>query len=67
MAPAGTGSGTIMPFSHHPGWTSSPTRRCRASQSCSSTPPGLDRSIALATEDYLRLAAPRIAPITTTP
>jgi hypothetical protein len=50
MAPAGTGSGTIMPFSHHPGWTSSPTRRCRASQSCSSTPPGLDRSIALATE-----------------
>jgi Ala-tRNA(Pro) deacylase len=64
---AGSGSGTILPFSYHlrleviadPALLEMPELFFNAAR--------LDRSIALATGDYVRLAAPRVAPITTAP
>ncbi|GAB1513139.1 YbaK/EbsC family protein [Actinophytocola sp. KF-1] len=63
---AGSVSGTVLPFSYHPrleliadpGLFAVPELFFNAAR--------LDRSIALATEDYARLAAPRVAPIATT-
>jgi Ala-tRNA(Pro) deacylase len=61
---AGSVTGTVLPFSYHP-------RLELVADPTLLEPPELffnaarlDRSIALATDDYLRLAAPRIAPIT---
>ena len=64
---AGSVSGTVLPFSYHP------RLELIADPALLETPElffnaaRLDRSIALATDDYTRLAAPRIAPITATP
>lgn len=64
---AGSVSGTVLPFSYHP------RLELIADPALLQTPElffnaaRLDRSIALATEDYARLAAPRVAPITATP
>jgi Ala-tRNA(Pro) deacylase len=55
---AGSASGTILPFSYHP-QLEPPELFFNAAR--------LDRSIALATDDYLRLATPRIAPIAAAP
>ena len=64
---AGSESGTVLPFSYHP------QLELIADPSLL-TPPELyfnaarlDRSIALATDDYVRLAAPRIEAITSPP
>jgi Ala-tRNA(Pro) deacylase len=64
---AGSVTGTVLPFSYHP-------RLELVADPALLRPPELffnaarlDRSIALATDDYARLAAPRIAPITATP
>jgi Ala-tRNA(Pro) deacylase len=63
---AGSVSGTVLPFSYHP------RLELVADPTLLETPElyfnaaRLDRSIALATEDYARLAAPRVAPITAT-
>lgn len=61
---AGSATGTVLPFSYHP-------RLELVADPALLRPPELffnaarlDRSIALATDDYARLAAPRIAPIT---
>lgn len=61
---AGSVSGTVLPLSYHeqlelivdPALLTAPTLFFNAAR--------LDRSIALATADYLRVAAPRIEPIT---
>jgi Ala-tRNA(Pro) deacylase len=64
---AGSVSGTVLPFSHHP------RLEVIADPALANVPElffnaaRLDRSIALATDDYLRLASPRMAPITTAP
>ena len=60
---AGSPTGTVLPFSHHPelelvadpGLLKFPELFFNAGR--------LDRSIALASEDYVRLAAPRVEPI----
>lgn len=60
---AGSVSGTVLPFSD------SPDLELVADPALLRTPElyfnaaRLDRSVALATEDYLRLASPRIAPV----
>jgi Ala-tRNA(Pro) deacylase len=62
---AGSVAGTILPFSYDPrlelvvdpGLLSVPEMYFNAGR--------LDRSVALATEDYLRLASPRLVPIST--
>ena len=64
---AGTGSGAILPFSYHPRLEVIADPALLDLPELFFNAARLDRSIALATEDYLRLAAPRIAPITTTP
>jgi Ala-tRNA(Pro) deacylase len=64
---AGSVTGTVLPFSYHteleliadPALLASPEIFFNAAR--------LDRSIALATEDYVRVAAPRIALIATQP
>ena len=61
---AGSQAGTILPFSYHrkleviadPRLLELPEMYFNAAR--------LDRSIAMATDDYVRLAAPRLAPIT---
>ncbi|GLY64107.1 YbaK/EbsC family protein [Amycolatopsis taiwanensis] len=64
---AGSVSGTVLPFSYHP------RLELIADPALLQTPElffnaaRLDRSIALATGDYARLAAPRVAPITAIP
>jgi Ala-tRNA(Pro) deacylase len=62
---AGSVAGTILPFSYDPrlelvadpGLLSVPELYFNAAR--------LDRSIALSTEDYVRLATPRLVPIAT--
>jgi Ala-tRNA(Pro) deacylase len=64
---AGSVMGTVMPFSYHP------QLELVADQALLSAPElyfnaaRLDRSVALATEDYLRLADPRIERIAARP
>jgi Ala-tRNA(Pro) deacylase len=61
---AGSVSGTVLPFSYHP------RLELVADPALLQTPElffnaaRLDRSVALATDDYVRLAEPRVAPIT---
>ena len=64
---AGSASGTILPFSYHPRLEIIADPALLQARELFFNAARLDRSIALATEDYLRLAAPRIARITATP
>jgi len=64
---AGSASGTILPFSYHPRLEVIADPALLAAPELFFNAARLDRSIALATDDYLRLAAPRIAPIAAAP
>ncbi|MET8161434.1 YbaK/EbsC family protein [Sphaerisporangium sp. NPDC005289] len=63
---AGSVSGTVLPFSYHPGLEVIADPALMRVPELFFNAARLDRSIALATDDYVRLASPRIAPITTT-
>ncbi|RBQ15780.1 YbaK/prolyl-tRNA synthetase associated domain-containing protein [Spongiactinospora rosea] len=62
---AGSVSGTVLPFSYHPRLELIADPELEKAPELYFNAARLDRSIALATDDYLRLAAPRVAPITT--
>ncbi|EHR53863.1 hypothetical protein SacmaDRAFT_5749 [Saccharomonospora marina XMU15] len=64
---AGSMSGTVLPFSYHPRLEVVVDPALLEKPELFFNAARLDRSIALATEDYVRLAAPRVAPITVTP
>jgi Ala-tRNA(Pro) deacylase len=64
---AGSVSGTVLPFSYHPRLELIADPVLLDVPELFFNAARLDRSIALATDDYVRLAAPRIAPIATTP
>jgi Ala-tRNA(Pro) deacylase len=61
---AGSVSGTVLPFSYHPRLELIADPALLRTQELFFNAARLDRSIALATDDYTRLAAPRVAPIT---
>jgi Ala-tRNA(Pro) deacylase len=61
---AGSVSGTVLPFSYHPDLEVIADPALLRSPELYFNAARLDRSIALATADYRRLASPRIAPIT---
>ncbi|MEU4549968.1 YbaK/EbsC family protein [Nonomuraea dietziae] len=63
---AGSVSGTVLPFSYHPKLEVIADPALLHVPELFFNAARLDRSIALTTDDYLRLAAPRIAPISTT-
>lgn len=60
---AGSVTGTVLPFSHHPDLELVVDPAVTAIPELYFNAARLDRSIALRTEDFLRIAAPRIAPI----
>ncbi|MEU6409324.1 YbaK/EbsC family protein [Microbispora sp. NPDC046933] len=62
---AGSVSGTVLPFSYHPELEVIADPALLRMPELFFNAARLDRSVALATDDYVRLAAPRIAPITT--
>jgi Ala-tRNA(Pro) deacylase len=64
---AGSVSGTVLPFSYHPDLELIADPSVLRMPELFFNAARLDRSIALATYDYARLAAPRIAAITTPP
>ncbi|TDC44983.1 YbaK/prolyl-tRNA synthetase associated domain-containing protein [Actinomadura sp. KC345] len=64
---AGSVSGTVLPFSYHPGLEVVADPALFEVPELFFNAARLDRSIALATDDYRRIAAPRVAPITTAP
>ena len=64
---AGSASGTILPFSYHPRLEVIADPALLVAPELFFNAARLDRSIALATDDYLRLATPRIAPIAAAP
>ena len=61
---AGSVSGTVLPFSYHPRLELIADPALLEAPELFFNAARLDRSIALATDDYVRLAAPRTAPIT---
>jgi Ala-tRNA(Pro) deacylase len=61
---AGSVSGTVLPFSDHPRLELIADPSLLRAPELFFNAARLDRSIALATDDYTRLAAPRLAPIT---
>ncbi|TDE27370.1 YbaK/EbsC family protein, partial [Actinomadura sp. 6K520] len=61
---AGSPSGTVLPFSYHPKLEIIADPALLQAPELFFNAARLDRSIALRTDDYLRLAAPRLAPIT---
>lgn len=61
---AGSVSGTVLPFSYHPDLELIADPALLRAPELFFNAARLDRSIALATDDYLRLATPRIAAIT---
>ncbi|WP_243719309.1 YbaK/prolyl-tRNA synthetase associated domain-containing protein [Actinomadura sp. KC06] len=61
---AGSVSGTMLPFSYHPGLEVITDPALLRGAELFFNAARLDRSIALATHDYLRIASPRVAPIT---
>jgi Ala-tRNA(Pro) deacylase len=61
---AGSASGTILPFSYHPRLEVIADPALLTAPELFFNAARLDRSMALATDDYVRLAAPRIASIT---
>ncbi|WP_214413639.1 YbaK/EbsC family protein [Sphaerisporangium fuscum] len=62
---AGSVSGTVLPFSYHPDLELVADPGLLASPELFFNAARLDRSMALATEDYIRVADPKIAPIAT--
>jgi Ala-tRNA(Pro) deacylase len=64
---AGSVSGTVLPFSYHPRLELIADPALFQAPELFFNAARLDRSIALATHDYARLAAPRLAPITVKP
>ncbi|GIH96008.1 YbaK/EbsC family protein [Planobispora siamensis] len=62
---AGSVSGTVLPFSYHPRLEVVADPALLRGPELFFNAARLDRSIALATDDYLRLAAPRVAPVIT--
>ncbi|ROT33342.1 YbaK/prolyl-tRNA synthetase associated domain-containing protein [Micromonospora sp. HM5-17] len=62
---AGSVSSTVLPISYHPDLELIADPALLRIPELYFNAARLDRSIALATDDYVRLAAPRIAPITT--
>ena len=64
---AGSVSGTVLPFSYHPRLELIVDPALLQKPELFFNAARLDRSIALATDDYARLAAPLVAPITSTP
>jgi Ala-tRNA(Pro) deacylase len=63
---AGSVSGTVLPFSYHPRLELVADPMLLQTRELFFNAARLDRSIALATDDYVRLAAPAVAPITVT-
>jgi Ala-tRNA(Pro) deacylase len=63
---AGSESGTILPFSFHPDLTVVADPAVQNSEEIFFNAARLDRSLALDTKDYLRLAQPQLHPITAT-
>lgn len=61
---AGSVSGTVLPFSYHPRLELTADPALFRAPELFFNAARLDRSIALATDDYTRLAAPRVASIT---
>jgi Ala-tRNA(Pro) deacylase len=61
---AGSQAGTILPFSYHPRLEVIADPALLDSPELYFNAARLDRSVALAVDDYRRLAAPRVAPIT---
>ena len=61
---AGSPSGTVLPFSYHPKLEVIADPALLEAPELFFNAARLDRSIALATDDYVRLADPRLAPIT---
>jgi Ala-tRNA(Pro) deacylase len=57
----------VLPFSYHPRLELVADPALLRTAELFFNAARLDRSIALATDDYTRLAAPRVAPITATP
>jgi Ala-tRNA(Pro) deacylase len=64
---AGSATGTMLPFSYHPRLELIADPALLAVPELYFNAARLDLSIALATEDYLRLAGPRIEPIAARP
>jgi Ala-tRNA(Pro) deacylase len=64
---AGSVSGTVLPFSYHPEMEVMADPALLRIPELFFNAARLDRSIALATDDYVRLAAPHVVPITTAP
>ncbi|GIJ43985.1 hypothetical protein Val02_08710 [Virgisporangium aliadipatigenens] len=64
---AGSVSGTVLPFSYDPRLELVADPALLRAPELYFNAARLDRSVALATEDYVRLAAPRVAPIVATP
>lgn len=64
---AGSMSGTVLPISHHPELALVADPALLTFPELFFNAARLDRSIALATEDYVRLAAPRLERIVATP
>jgi Ala-tRNA(Pro) deacylase len=62
---AGSVSGTVLPFSYDPRLELVADPSLLEQPELYFNAARLDRSIALATEDYVRVAAPRVAPLTT--
>lgn len=60
---AGSVSGTVLPFSYHPRLALVADPTLLETPELFFNAARLDRSIALATDDYVRLAAPRVAPV----
>jgi Ala-tRNA(Pro) deacylase len=63
---AGSVSGTVLPFSYHPRLELLADPSLLEAPELFFNAARLDRSIALATDDYVRLAEPRVAPIVAT-
>ena len=61
---AGSVSGTVLPFSYSPDLELVADPALLRAPELYFNAARLDRSVALATEDYVRLASPRLAPIT---
>ena len=64
MQLAGSVSGTVLPISYHPQLELIADPALLAHPELFFNAARLDRSIALASEDYVRLAAPRVEAIT---
>ncbi|MFI6910391.1 YbaK/EbsC family protein [Nonomuraea sp. NPDC050394] len=64
---AGSVSGTVLPFSYHPSLEVIADPALLRAPELFFNAARLDRSIALVSDDYQRLAAPRLAAITTAP